>query len=421
MAAIMGPMQRDILAAQQEASRQSQARLQAIGGLGGAWSGLLRTIAPRASEGYYGAAVAAPQFGAGVGGAVTGRLQGDQAASNAFVTQMTGTAPGAPGVDAGAVGGVLTGLGAIEGRKFQGFGDAAKTEAEGAVRASEATTQYDVTEEILQAAKVDQGYTQQLVELAQKRPELYFQVLDEIRKVAREDQEWAMEKDKYAFSKKQANREWKDTQADNKLQRDAFDLQRRELGYDVASDKADRAYKYASLAVSNQRNIASMKAAEAKGRQIDAAASRVRGFVVDKQGRFVLDGGKKIKVTDAPKAAKATQNRQKAVTKARTSAFTFGKTLLKDSVTKAGERIGPDYRGQYLARAGVKGVFPDGSTNRIDLAQRSVSFAQAMEQAWAAIDGDNLVQVYGMSASQIRKQIRQALIRAGWKPDGERP
>ena len=423
--ALYNPMRNDVLRAMQEASRQSQARLAAIGGLGGAWSGLLRQIAPRASEGYFGAATVAPQFGAAGGAAAAGRVGAGMAENAALAQQFAPAAPGEAPVNAGALGGVLTGLGGtIPGQEFQGLGEGAKKGAEAQVKAADAETSYDITMETLKAAQVDQQYVSQLIELAEKRPELYFQVVDEIRRVAREEDALAMEREKFNFDRTQANRDWRLALADDKRQDRALGLQERELGYDRVD--AARDYKIdtqrvaiaqGNLRVASVRAATAVQQAEARGRQIDAAASKVRGFVVDKQGRFILDGGKRIKVATESKN-NAAKNRTNAVSKARTSAFNFGRSLAKEVARKTPDlHVGGK---AYVKRQGRNGQIFETTDDPMQ-ALKTITFAEALERAWGAIDGDTLVSVYGLSPSQVRKQIRQALIRAGWRPDGKRP
>ena len=440
--ALYAPMQNDILNAMRLASYQSQARLQAIGGLGGAWGGLLQQIAPHASEGYFGAQVAAPQFAGAAGGQIAGRLASDMAGSRAFTQSVAPAAQGAPPVDAGAVGGVLTGLqGTIPAALYGAEGAAQQKIAEGDQAAAKATTSYDITEETLKAAQVDQQYVQQLIDLAEKRPEMYFQVVDQIREMARQADADKLEREKFEYDKNQADREYRSgrldanrqyglAKADDRRQSQALALQAKELGYNVADDKADNAaasarlqYQYKSLELQTQKAVVAAQQAEAKGRQIDAAASKVRGFVVDRQGRYVMEGGKRIKVapsaTSTSAKTRATAKRTSAISKARTSAFSFGQQLLKDHAVKTPD-LAPPTAKAYIRRQGPGGRIFE-TTDDPAKALKSITFAEAMQQAWGAVDGDTLVQVYGLTAAQVRKQIRQALIRAGWTPDGKRP
>lgn len=425
--ALYAPMQADVQRAWAQQQAASAARLASIGGLGGAWGGLLREIAPHNSMGWFANRDAIPGMAGAAAGAMQGRIAADVAGSEAIAQAQAPAAPGAAPVDAAAAGAVLTGLqGTIPAQMYGAMGEAADKESQANIQAADATTKYDITEEIIKASQVDAGYTQQLIDLAKKRPEMYFQVLDELRSVASEADKLKLQREQFAFDRTQANREWADTRHDNRLQDQAFNLQKKELGYSQANKAADRRYDWANLSFKTQKaaNDARMAAekAAAQGRQIDASASKVIGFIVDKSGRPILQGGKRIKVAPDPKAkVKTVTNRNRAASDARQGAFSFGKKLMADSAVVAGDRIGPDYKGKYIARKGVKGVFPDGSTNNIALAARSVTFAQAMQQAWAAVDGDGLVAQYGMSPAEVRKQLRQALIRAGWKPDGVRP
>lgn len=416
--AIMGPMRGDILRAQQAASMQSQARLAAIGGLGGAHAGILRTIAPFASKGYYGIAEVAPQWAAGFAGESAGRVQKGMDESAAFSQSVAPAAPGAAPVDAGAMQGVLTGLGGtIPGRLYGEMGKAADKEAAGNLAGAEAATQYDIAEETLKAAGVDQQYVQQLIDLAERRPELYFQVVDEIRRVAREE-------DELSYNRSKADREYQLALADDRRQNRALRLQERALGLNAADDRADNAYQIANLNFRKQQHALAVEKAMASGRQIDATASKVRGYVVDKQGRFVMEGGKRIPVADTEAGknrAKAVENRSKAVGAARSTAFNFGKKLIVDTAIRT-----PDLARGVGAKAYVQRRSKDGqrifqTTDDPRKALKTITFAEAMEQAWGAIDGDTLVQQYGLSVAQVRKQIRQALIRAGWQPDGRRP
>jgi hypothetical protein len=142
---------------------------------------------------------------------------------------------------------------------------------------------------------------------------------------------------------------------------------------------------------------------------------------VDKQGRFVLDGGKRIKVAkSASSSASSTAKRTSAVSSMRSGAFKFGQDLIQSSARPTPDLAGPNAK-KYLQRVSKDGTRIFATTDDPRKALKTITFAEAMQQAWGAVDGDTLVQVYGMSPAQVRKQIRQALIRAGWTPDGKRP
>lgn len=195
-----------------------------------------------------------------------------------------------------------------------------------------------------------------------------------------------------------------------------FELKQQKLKVDIAKAKAsgdlarlkflqqqqnqeyDNYIAGEGLKLRRTKQAADLKAALAEGRRIDSAASKVRGFIVDKQGRFITDkAGKKIPVSKAATAASAgNAPYQKAVAAA---SDLRGNPVKNDSALA---------RGSYVAAPSAKGVFIDGTRRTTNDPKKALydtpySFKEAV---------GILMERYGVTKAQARK----ALITIGWKP-----
>jgi hypothetical protein len=159
-----------------------------------------------------------------------------------------------------------------------------------------------------------------------------------------------------------------------------------------SNEAFDRELEIANLSLRNKSHQLAVQKEVARGRQIDPAASNVRGFVVDKNGRPVLDGrGKRIPVKKTAPIAR--NSYQRAVVEARKLR---GTPILSD----------PDFapQGKYRARPGER-AFKDGTTNDIKKAQ----FTGSMTWNEASV---YIQEAYGLTKAQARK----ALVAIGWLP-----
>ena len=217
------------------------------------------------------------------------------------------------------------------------------------------------------------------------------------------------------------------SRADNARQDRALRDQEKAAGItqqtDIAKINAEYQYKYAALQFKSQQDA---QKAALSHKQIDAAASRVVGHVVYKDGTQ----DPSIKVAQSPKATtaqgKAVQNRYKDSVKAKSTAVDMARSL-RGKPQLAG-KAGAGYlggHGKYIAAAKYRAlgqgkpgsVYPDGTTNNIKRAAYSgdsMSWQQAQATIYEKIGGDTLAARYNLSKEQIMGWINTALANAGW-------
>lgn len=399
LAALAAPIE----SARARTETQSKANQDALEGLGLAAAGLLQGIGPGIQQGYDRAASGVASLAGGFSSGMADRVRAAQRGSQDFVAQQTPGATPPVGADPTDLQDVSFGLG--------GFFDSASLQTQGAaanrwgqvlpgIHALE-TTQ-SVQREQARAAQEDDQYEQQLIDLATKQPELRAQVLDQLYKLE-------LEKLSARLAQKDDKRKDKQLSLDARqvaVQERAQGLYERQFQEAARSNRADEAIEWAGLQLQNKKAAQAVANAEAKGKQIDAAASKVRGFVVDKNGDFVLDeNGKRIPVKNT------------------TTSKTDKNKLYRDAVEHAREiapkpvenpNVSSLTPGKYLAKPGAKGVFKrpgfPATTNDPKKARTEGEMTFAEAQMY-------LMERYGLT----RARARQALIASGWKPDGKRP
>lgn len=403
--AALAPQQAEIQRQQAAAAARALADRQALAGIGVAGASLMAGIGPGIQGGYDAAARALGDLAGGFSAGAAARVRAQQEAGRAFVAA---NAPGSGqdgGPNVGDLQDVLYGLG--------GFIPAGSLETQGAAAnrwgqvlpgIEQRATEISVQERMAQGDVEDREYRQQLIDLAKQRPDLRAQIVDELyrheldklnARLAQQDA--ALRRRAQALAEKQAKQ-------DAALKERAQRLYERQFGETVRSHKAGEAISYAGLQLRNAQAVADAKAAEAQGRRIDAPASRVAGYLIDKNGNAIIGrNGKPVPIAKpAGKQTAAQKNEQAAVREAR--------ALRGNPVRNTSPTAGLPGHGKYVARPGVKGVFPDGTTNNAALARRdgAMTFVEAR---------DYLMTAYGLS----RADARAALVAAGWRPDTRRP
>jgi hypothetical protein len=339
-------IQRAAAAARAAAERDRQA----IAGLGFAQAGMMKNIpaeiAAIANQG--GQAIAG--YGAGYAGEIGHEVQqGEQQNAADVAAQTGGTDPGAPTVDPNAVqNAVYAQGGAIPATEETEMGVASANAAAGMPAVVSRAADEDIMQRMAQAASEDADYRQQLLDLNQERPGLVQDAVDRLNSI--EDRKRGLAQDAQDRADKAKQQEFENQRAleDEKLRKRAELAAEAGAGDRAAAAKLaamDRAERTAiaakNLTLKQAKQAADLRDAEAKGHKIDAAASKVMGYVVDVEGNPVLDSqGSRIPVQQSPKDKK--KGHQTAIKQAGEKALTLRGKPVKaaDLVKKPGARQG---------------------------------------------------------------------------------
>lgn len=405
---------------QQQAEIQRQAQLAkdqatadeaAITGFRDAQGKILAGIAPQVSAGFDTAEKEQGALGAGVGQHATDTLTAAQQTDADFAASQGQS--GGSSVDAGATGSTLSTLGGVIPGEALGSEGAAET----ALAAEQPAIALDAGREELsarmaQAHKDNDGYAQQLIQLAATFPALKSQALTQLN-------QYEIDKANYRTSVYNAETQRKAENANEVLAGIKTNAA-------AAKDAEEFKYKWAQLSFQNSKEAARAQAAASKGKTIDVGASRLMGHVVYKDGSE--DTSIKVKQTTATSPAqKAKVARQKSVQTARTTAYKTATSLLGKPVANKGVGTLTGGKGKYLASSTAKGagVYPPPykngprTTDNLALAARTgqgaANYADAQQKVWAAIAGDSLVDS-GLSKAQVMSYVNAALRAAGWRP-----
>lgn len=468
------PQQDELRRQQQLAQRRAASDEAAISGFQTAAGQLLSGIAPEISAAYGTASKDVAGFGTAIGGQVGQDIAAGQAGDQAFAAsqgQSGGTTfdPTAAGTAVGMLGGVLPGE---------------SLATEGAARASEAAANVaiplnagreELAARMAQATQENDGYAQQLIQLAGQFPGLKAQALQQLnqyeldkgnykRGLASDAETARVDTANIAAqvagtaankeSAAQARRDAKETRRVNTANIIATRATtKRENRAEIASEKAAGLtaaaaagkaaaatdlsnYRWATLNFKNKQAVAAAKKAAAAGKRIDTQASKLLGHIVYKDG--TEDPSIKVQQTAGTTTnphVKAQVNRAKAVQNARQDAFKYaqsiiGKATKVDARTQQAARAAGKQVGIYVAGPNEKygvpgGVFPPAfpgsppTTNNPNRAARTGagagSYNDAQAKTWASIGGDSLMARYGYSREQVMAIVNRALAAAGWK------
>lgn len=405
--AALAALQAPVASARDRAVQQSKANQGSLSGLGLAAAGLLKGIGPGIQSGYDLAAKETGSLAAGFSGPMADRVRSAQQENADFVASQVQGADIPQGTDPTVLQDTSYALG--------GYIPAASLEAQGAaanrwgqalpgIQALE-TTQAVQGEQVRGVQETAQ-YEQQLIDLATKQPEMRSQVLDQLYRLELDKLTARMSQRQFSSEERDRERRFGLDKRQVAVQERAQSLYERQFGETARSNQADEALRFAGLQLDSAKAAQDVAEAEAKGKQIDAAASKVRGFVVDKEGNSVLnEKGKRIKVANTTTSAK---DRNKLYRDAVEGARDLRPTPIENSNVTA---LTP---GKYLAKQGAKGVFRrpgmPATTNDPKKARTEGGMTFAEAQSY-------LQERYGLT----RARARQALIASGWKPDGKRP
>lgn len=380
------------IARQQAAAQAAAARdVAALKGLGEAQTGLLAPIPGQIVGLRNEAGSAIAGFGEGYAkGAGAALAQGQE--QTAETTAAEGQAP-APSVDAtGAQNAIFAQTGEIPATEQASLGAASGIAAAGMPAVVLRAAAEDIHQRMAEAASEDAQYRAQLLDLAAERPGLVSDALDRLYKIEE------MKYGRYAAEQKRLQDE-----RELKLRERAQAAYEKQLGIKNKQGNRRLDISERSLQLRESKQVEDVRKAEKEGRRIDAPASRVAGHLVDRDGNDILDrDGRQIKIYQSPKDKKdqAAKNRRDAISEVDALR---GEPAQNPNFGKPGF----EGQGQYMGRAGAKGLLPSGTTNDASRAARSGGKTWAQAQSY-------LMTKYGFS----RAKARSILIAAGWKPGG---
>lgn len=392
-----------IEAARARAAAAAIADEKALRGIGEAGQSFLAGIGGRMQGGYDRAAQETAGLASGFSTDTANRIKAAQDANAQFVNDQAKGADQQQTVDPNALHDTLYGLGGfVPGSSLEAQGAAANQWGEGLAGIDTIDTKNKVEGRQATAATDDKQYEQQLIDLAAKRPDLRNQIVDELykREVDRFNANLQQQQEKESERHNKVSEEQNQSQLN--ISDRAQTLYEKQYGEKVKHDRATEALSAAKLQLSNAKYQTQLNNDLQKGKQIDAAASRVKGTIVYKDGT----------VTNIPIAK--TSSSVSASVKSYRSAVTEAKTLRGKPVTNPTPLPGVA-PGKYIAAPGAQGVFPatanyPATTNDPKKAKSDAKYSFVEAQAY-------LMDSHGLSRANARK----ALIAAGWKPDGQRP
>lgn len=406
-------LQRAGIERQRQAAMAAAQRDQAaIQGLGFAQSKMLAPLPAEiaAIGNQAGAAIAG--YGSGYSKQAASQIaQGEQQSSDVVAAQTGGTAQAAPTVDPAAVQNAAYAQGGdIPATAETQTATASANAAAGMPAVVSRAATEDIQQRMAEAAAQDADYRQQLIDLEAQRPGLVSDAIDRLqtieankRDVSDREQQAAID-NYYKGVDASQNQQQIDLQKRAELANEAAMGSRAAQAALAQQDKeASLALRRQQLKIQNQKQAWAVQNAQKQGHKIDAAASKAIGYIVDVQGRPVLDEkGNRIPVQKSASKGSANQ-RQKQVQAAGQAALTLrGKPVDAPTFWRGGTP-----QGKYIARRGAKGVFPDGTTNDPSRAQHQSSMTRRQAVNY-------LANTYGISKSQANKILESS----GW-PAGQ--
>lgn len=399
--ASLTPQQEEIRRQQALAATAASADEDKITGLSTASADLMAKLGPQAQDGYERAAATEGSLGQGLATGVADDVASRVAADKSFMESQGQT--GGPGPDTDALHDTVYDLnGRIPGDTFAEQGAAAAQWGLAQAPIALNAGREQMSARMAQAKTDNDQYAQQLIALAATYPGLKAQALQQLN-------QYELDKANYRVTAAH-------TAASDALAKRSEAAQEKAAGLTATVAKGKLAYQWASLKFQNQKELDKAKAAAAKGKTIDTAASKLLGHIVYKDGTE----DKTIKVAQTG-AGSAAATKAKAVSKARVGAYNYAVKLLGTPV-----KAPKGSKGAYVAAPGAKpsALFPPAypgapsTTNSAKYAAHAgaaAGYADAVTKVWAEIDGDGLIQTYGYTKEQVMSIIKTALARAGWK------
>lgn len=398
------PQQQEIRRQQQVAADQAKADEAAITGFHTAAGGILSKIGPDVGAGITAAATEQGQLGQGFANSASAPVSDAEAAAQAFAESQGQT--GGHTTDPNALHDTIYGLeGAIPGDQLASEALNARTWADAQPAIDLNAGREELDARMAQARTSNDGYAQQLIQLAATFPGLKAQALTQLN-------QYEIDKGNYRTSLYNAQTQRQAEIANEKL-----------AGLRQSNTNQEFKYKWATLRFKSQTEAAKAKLA---GKTIDAAASRVVGHVVYKDG----SQDPSIKVASSAStspAQKAKATKVKATLSANTNAYKAASSLYGKPVANKTVGTLTGGKGKYMADPSAKGpgVFPPPykngprTTNSLALAARTgqgaANYADAYAKVYATIGGDALIGE-GLSKAEVATIVKKALVAAGWRP-----
>lgn len=391
------------------AARRAAADELALKGFTGAAAEMLKGLGEKMSAPYTAAAGEVGDLARGFTGGIADRMSAGEGANEDFArSQGVDYSSTADPAAQGNVGYDLNGF--IPGASLAKQGAAAGAFGASLPAVQEAAGLSDFRRRQAESVQEQGDYAQQMIALAKQFPQLR----DEAMKAL---QQYEIDKANYRETRRVNSANIANAAADNRRQERALRDNERAAGLNAKTDAAKTAaeytYKYAALRLRSQEDATKIKQAQAEGHRIDAAASKVVGHVVYKDG----SEDPSIKVAKQAGASKDMTQYQRAqmVAKANADAISLrGKPVAVAAALGAPGKYVAARDQKYNVPGGVFPPDPDGfypaTTNDPKRAQRDGSMTFAQAQA-------HLASAYGITP----KRARAILIANGWKPDGKRP
>lgn len=402
--AALTPQENEIRRQQALATANAQADETKITGLQTAAAGLMAELGPEQQAAYERAAQTEGQLGQGLATGVANDVQQRVAADTAFMQsqgQQGGTGP-----DTAALHDTVYDLnGRIPGDTFAEQG--ATAAAWGLAQAPIALNagREELAARMAQAKTENDGYAQQLIQLAAQYPDQKAAALQQLN-------QYELDKANYRLSVTKTNADIASQKRQDALAARSERAQEKAAGITATINKQKLQYQYANLKFQTQKEIDKVKAS---GKIIDVGASKLVGHIVYKDG----SQDPSIKVQQSAPSGGLTAS---AKIRARTSA---NQTAFKEATTLLGKPVAAPKgsKGAYVAKSGTNSfppAYPGGprTTNNPRFAAHAggaSGWQDAFSKVWAAIDGDTLVQSYGYSKEQVTAWVTAALRRSGWK------
>lgn len=394
--------QAPILSAEEFSRARQAAAQQAITGFTGAASKLYRSPAD-VRQVYADAA----QETAGMAGAFSGEaghaLATGEQENAQFRDQMApgSDAQGEPDVAAAHDASYYLG-GYVPGSSLEAQGAAAAGIAESLPTLQVARGEQDLMANVEKGYENDQQYTQAMLDLAAKEPDMRNQILDHLYSREAQKQQLAIQQQaqnlyqrKFGVQTRQENRR--------------LNQEQQRLRISERQGNARIALQAAGLKLSQQRQQFSVKQALKQGHRIDASASRAAGYLVNQAGDPILDGkGQHIPVS----ATSSGGGGKGGVGSTGYHEAVRATPHLMPTPTEVPSTSPYSVQYKYVAKPG-QGTFVQGAgwftNNPAEATQTGkYTFPEAVKYVMNA---------YGLK----RPAARKALIAGGWKPNGQRP
>lgn len=395
------PQQAEIQRQAALAKAQALADEQAITGFRTAAGTILAGIAPEVSAGYTAAEQEQGQLGQGMATGVKDDLAAAAAKDQSFAESQGQS--GGTSVDPNAVHDSIYALnGQIPGESLGAQGAAATALAAEQPAINLAAGREELDARLAQAHKDNDGYAQQLIQLAATFPDLKAKALAQLNQ--------------YELDKANYKRQLFDSQT----QRRAEVANEKLAGIkttQAATNAANlQAYRVASIGLrfKSQQDAAAARAA--KGKTIDVSASKLLGHIVYKDG--TENSGIKVAQSGSTGAVAT----QRAISHSNSTAFKEATTLYGKPVSNKNVGTLTGGKGKYIAATGArgKGVYAPAykgapaTTDSLALAARTgqgaANYADALQKVLASIAGS------GLSQAQMVRIAKRMLKAAGWKP-----